>query len=94
MAIKLDNIFPSTHTDAEVSSQDDSMANIEIDWLINSAFMNGLQNYSKKRVDADYFVLIATTGSILAAMDAGIIPEIIPNPIQILNARMIILGAI
>jgi hypothetical protein len=28
VAIKLDNITPSLHTAAEVSSQDDSMANI------------------------------------------------------------------
>ena len=47
-----------------------------------------------KRVDQDYFVRIATTGSIRAAIDAGMIPEIIPKPIQILNARMMILGAI
>ena len=41
-----------------------------------------------------YLVLMATTGSNLAAMDAGIIPANTPNPIQILSPRMTILGAI
>jgi hypothetical protein len=40
-----------------------------------------------------YLVLIASTGFILAAMEAGIIPEIIPKIIQILKARNTILGA-
>ena len=39
-------------------------------------------------------VLIATTGSILAAIDAGIIPEMMPKIIQILIANIMILGAI
>ena len=37
---------------------------------------------------------MATTGSILAAIEAGMMPEIIPKMIQILSARLIILGAI
>ena len=41
-----------------------------------------------------YLVLMATTGSNLAAMDAGIIPANTPNPIQILSPRMTIFGAI
>ena len=41
-----------------------------------------------------YLVLIATTGSIFAAMEAGIIPEMIPSIIHMDKASMIILGAI
>ena len=36
---------------------------------------------------------MASTGFILAAMEAGIIPETTPKIIQILKARKIILGA-
>jgi hypothetical protein len=37
LAIKLDNIFPSTQTEAEVSSQEDSMARmvIGIEWGVD-----------------------------------------------------------
>ena len=42
----------------------------------------------------NYFVLIASTGFILEAIDAGIMPAITPKIIQILNAKNIILGAI
>ena len=42
----------------------------------------------------DYFDLIASTGFIFAAMDAGIMPEITPRTMQILKANAIILGAI
>lgn len=34
LAMKLDNIFPSTHTEAEVSSHEDSIASMEIDDLM------------------------------------------------------------
>lgn len=36
---------------------------------------------------------MATTGFIFAAIEAGIMPDKIPNIIQILNARITILGA-
>ena len=80
MAIKLDKILPSTTIDAAVSSQDDSIASMVM----------GLFNRSQRY----YFVLIASTGFIFAAMDAGMIPEITPRMIQILNAKNTILGAI
>jgi len=40
-----------------------------------------------------YFVLMASTGFIFAAIDAGIIPEIMPSTIQILKAKAMMPGA-
>jgi hypothetical protein len=76
----LDKIFPSTTIDAAVSSQEDSIANIVM------GLLNRTQRY--------YFVLIASTGFIFAAIDAGMIPDITPKMIQILKAKTTILGAI
>jgi hypothetical protein len=44
-------------------------------------------------VSAVYLLRMATTGSILAAMEAGIIPDAIPKTIQILRAKKMMFGA-
>jgi hypothetical protein len=92
-------MLPLLQIDAEVSSQEDSMANMTA----------GCKGFMAAKVKAKatlrvwllktisnhlYLVLMATTGSILAAIEAGIIPEMMPRIIQILMARVTILGAI
>ncbi len=82
-------IFPFIQTDAEVSSQEDSIPRMKMSslrlvmlWLLVSAML---------AIAIFYFDLMATTGSILAAIIAGMIPAATPivTHIPIASAKIL-----
>ena len=76
-------ILPSRHTAALVSSQEDSIAKIVT--LICAQKYDVFAGRDQRHAPP-YLLRIATTGSIFAAIDAGIIPASIPVKMQKITA--------